>query len=384
MQPHVKPLSLWQRKLVFGLLFLLFLVMLPASIFYATGYRYDFSAPSPSFTATGAFYIEADAPESAIYLDDVVVKNIRSFRSASYLQGVEPGVHRVHVQAPGTHTWVKELPVAAHMVTEAEAFNLPLMPQVRLIPEYVTVDGKAVVFARTAETPVMEYIGTSTPLYFATTTATSSYRSNQEYTLIRDLLNQQASSTALRKEVLAKQAERFGFSTSSAVVGTSTLAEVGTTTVSRDALTLFEREGNIYAKAERDGFRQIPHYFCAPYLSESDLLPQTLEPTVEIEVEEVVVPDPLVDREGSECREEIMINRQDQTVISFDFYPANANLVLMHLASGIYVVEIDDRAWQNIQPLYLGHDLQLLLYRGGIYVQEGELIFEVVPEIVTL
>lgn len=375
MQPHIQPLSLWQRKLVFALLFVVFFIMLPVFIFYASGYRYDFSATSPSFTATGAFYIEADAPESTIYLDDVAVKNVRSFRSASYLQDIEPGIHRVHVQAPGAHTWVKELPVTAHIVTEAEAFNLPVVPQVRVIPEYVTALGEGVVFPHSSSTPVLAYVGSSTPLWFATSTATSSYRSNQEFNLLRELFAEQASATAARKEVLARQAQRFGFSTSSTDVGVATSTEIGTTTVSRDNVTLFEREGNVYARAESSNFRQVPHYFCAPYIPESDLLQSS---SVSDEVGEL--DEELEEQERSECRDEILVSRQGQSLTSFDFYPTNSNLVLMHLTEGIYVVEIDDRAWQNMQPLYLGHNLELLLYRGGMYVREGELIFEILSD----
>jgi hypothetical protein len=185
MEPHVQPLSLWRRKLVFGSLLVAFMISLPVFIFYATGYRYDFNSAKPTFTATGGFYIIADTPESIIYLDGEPVKNIRSFRSASYIQGIEPGSHRVHVQAPGVHTWVKELPVSAHIVTEAEAFNLPVTPQVRLIPEYVTATGTAVIFPRDAETPVLGLISSTTPFSIATSSATSTLKINQEHALLR-------------------------------------------------------------------------------------------------------------------------------------------------------------------------------------------------------
>lgn len=375
MEPHVQPLSLWRRKLVFGSLLLAFLVSLPVFIFYATGYRYDFSAKKPAFTATGGFYIIADTPESVIYLDDEPVKNIRSFRSASYIQGIEPGVHRVHVQAPGVHTWVKELPVSAHIVTEVEAFNLPLTPQIRLIPEYVTATGTPVVIPRDADTPVLGLLATGTPLFFATSSATSTYRVNQEFTLLRDLLREQASSTAFREAVLARQAQSFGFSTSS--LATSTLAEVATTTVSRDTVTLFERNGDVYARAVESNFRQVPYYFCVPQVTEADLFDGGLDGEV---APQVATDTPAV---LSVCREEIRIDRQGKELLSFDFYPQNQNLVLMHLHDGVYVVEIDDRAWQNTQPLYRGEALELLLYRGSIFIKEGGLIFEVLPEIVT-
>ncbi len=378
MEPHVQPLSPWRRKLVFGSLLLAFLVCLPVFIFYATGYRYDFSSAKPTFTATGGFYIIADTPESSIYLDDVPVENIRSFRSASYIQGIEPGKHRVHVQAPGVHTWVKELSVGAHLVTEVEAFNLPLLPQVRLIPEYLTATGTIVVLPRDTASPVLGFIPTSTtPLFLATSTATSTYRTNQEFTLLRDLLKEQASSTAFRKATLARAAQSFGFSTTTGA--TSTL-EVATTTVSRDTVTLFEREGDVFASAVESNFRQVPYYFCVPQVTESELFDSAVA-TLGAAAQDAL-PATTTEESIPECRPEIRIDRQGKTVLSFDFFPLNQNLVLMHLEDGVYVVEIDDRAWQNIQPLYLGQDLELILYRNGIFIKEGNLIFEVLPEIV--
>jgi hypothetical protein len=377
MQPDVKPLSHWQRKLVFGGLLLAFLVSLPVFIFYATGYRYDFSVKNPTFTATGGFYVVADTPDSEIYIDDEPVKNIRTFRSASYIQGIEPGIHRVHVQASGTHTWVKELPVEAHIVTEAEAFNLPLVPQVRLVAEYNTLDGRGVIFSHSSSSPVVTFIATSTT-FVATSSATSTYRANQEHALLHELFAEQASSTALRLQLeAAQEAERFGFSTTSSNKRTATTStEIAATTIIRDTLTLFEREGEVFVSAIAQSFRQIPHYFCAASVVESDLLTQVTGLGEASNTPVTIAPLPV-----TECREEIQIDRQGQEVLSFDFFPSNANLVLLHLTNGVYVVEIDDRSWQNAQPLYQGEDIELLLYRGSIFIKEGELIFEILPEI---
>ena len=45
--------------------------------------------------------------------------------------------------------------------------------------------------------------------------------------------------------------------------------------------------------------------------------------------------------------------------------------------SGIYVVEIDDRAWQNRQPLITGEDLEVRVYNGAIYVFDGYYIYQI-------
>ncbi len=378
MHPHIKPLASSSRKIVFLGLLLLFLIVLPLFIFYATGYRYDFSATTPTVTVTGAFYILADTPESTIYLDETLVTNVRSFRNASYIQGVVPGLHRVHVQAPGTHTWVKALTVSPRIVTEAEAFNLPLIPQVRLVPAFTTVDNRLVVPKASASSSVLSFLASSTPLFWATSTATSTYRENTEYTLLNELFIEQASTTALRKQMEARAAQSFGFATSTIV----DLTAVGTTTVTQGVLTLYASGADVYARAEAGNFRQVPFYFCNPSIPELT----TADPSVATEAFLGTTSDSLslTATTTPACRSEIRLDRQGKTVVAFHFFPANANLVLLHLVDGVYVTEIDDRAWQNTQPLYLGEDLRLLLYREGIYIKERELIFEVLPEITNL
>lgn len=373
MKPHVEPLAYWRRKVIFILLVIAFLLCLPAFMFYATGYRYDIFSGKPTITATGALYISADVQDGSIYIDEAEVTNARVFRNASYIQGLEPNMHRVHVQAPGMHTWVKNLSVYPHIVTEAEAFNLPLVPQVRVVTEYQTIRGEAVFMVGSSTAPVLPASSSSVPFVVATSTATSSYRVNSEYALLLDLFEEKASTTKAR----ALMTERFGFSTS-----TTPVPDMGTTTVTRNNIALFESKGEVYAQALGTG-RQIPHYFCTNQVEIDINLDEPLPEVVPLSDGELFFEETLdtLSNNTRECRETIVIDRKGETVIGFDFFPGNDNLVLMHLTSGLYVVEIDDRSWQNMQPLYLGTNLEMFVYGSSIFVKEGKYIFEVLPEI---
>ena len=85
MQPEVKPLSYNHRNFIFILLTVIFLLSLPAFIFYGMGYRYSFFAEPPTITATGGLYIVAEAENSQIYLDEVEANDARVFRQATYV-----------------------------------------------------------------------------------------------------------------------------------------------------------------------------------------------------------------------------------------------------------------------------------------------------------
>lgn len=383
MKPTVQPLARWRRTLIFLVLFLAFLVSLPAFMFYATGYRYDFFSDTPSITATGALYISAEAEESTIYIDEVEVTNARLFRKASYIQGLEAGVHRVHVQAPNLNTWVKNLSVYRHIVTEAEAFNLPLVPQVRPITMYQTVRGEALFLGTSSTTAVLPFASSSIPFVVSTSTATSTHRLNSEYILLNDLFAEKASTTA--KLLLTEKT--FGFSTTSD--DGEEKDETATTTVTRNNLALYKYGEDVFAKALGIG-RQIPHYFCVSQVQiEADLNSAAVidsQTDIDLQNEELLFDEALTELSNNkrECRTEIRIDRKWQTVHYFDFLPTNENLVLMHLDEGIYVVEIDDRSWQNTQVLYAGRDLEMILYGGGIFVKDNNLILEVFTEIPVL
>ncbi len=359
MRPVVPPLTRIRRKLVFLTLLAAFLILLPLSIFYAIGYRYDFTQPNPAITVTGAFYVFTDSPQAEIFVNDQRIENARTFRRAFYIQGLPPGVHRVHVQIPGMHTWVKELPITPHLVTEMEAFNVPLVPIVRYIPAYETADGRAVIPATASTTPSF-FLASSSLLYTITTsTATRTLAINQEYRLLDELFLEKASTTAVLRAF-----EGVHHATTS-----STSLSVATTTKERDGLRVYEQNGDIIVERLNQG-EEPPHYFC-----------HTAQ-AIEISVEEMdtygtsTIPS-RVPVESSECRTTIRMDRQGKKVHDFDFHPETPNLLLLQLDDGLYVVEIDDRTWQNSQPLYRGTTFEFILYRGGVFIKEGDAIFEV-------
>ncbi len=376
MKPQVKPLAYWHRKIIFTLLLLAFLFSLPAFMFYATGYRYDFFSGAPSITATGGLYIAAEAPDSTIFVNEVEVTNARVFRNASYIQGLVPNMHRVHVQSPGLHTWVKNLTVYPHIVTEAESFNMPLVPQVRPITPYETIEGEAV-FTGGTSTPALLLSASSTIPYLATTSvATSTYRVSSEYTLLKDLFLEKASTTKMLK---GAPEEAFSFSTS-----TPTKEEVlATTTVISNNVALYKSGDKVYAGALGVG-RQIPHYFCTSQVEIEAAL--DLEETLLVEEGEMFFENTLNELSNNtrECRTSIEMDALGQSVIDFTFFPNSEDLVLMHLERGIYVVEIDDRAWQNAQLLYPGTDITMLVYGGSIFVEQGTSLLEIITALPVL
>lgn len=104
LEPEIKSLSYKKRKSFFSVLVVVFLVSLPAFIFYTSGYRISFENEETSIVTTGGIYITADNLNVDVYLDEERVEKPRLFRSAYYIQNIENGLHRIVVQGPDLQT----------------------------------------------------------------------------------------------------------------------------------------------------------------------------------------------------------------------------------------------------------------------------------------
>ncbi len=390
MEPRidVQPLPYKTRQRTFSFLLLVFVISLPFLYLYATGYRFDFEKPT-NLVSTGGMYVAVDRTGAEIYIDGELVRETRTFRKAFYAQSLDIGTHRVNVQKEGHHTWVKELPVSKHLVTEAQAFNLPLVPQVRVIAEWQSATGSMIV-------PLPLTLASSTNELIATTTRVSKqFVSNEEYRLL--VAHFATTSTSTVKETTAQHIKDILLpaSTSTPLVET---AQVSTTTVVSGGVKLHTSGDDLYATWV-GSFEQMPYYYCAESFpaystsTEVNIVASSSTDTLLDNAAALIDADSEVEESGSEttlehpvqtipldtaCVPSIRIDRKDQSIRSFDFLPGSTDFVIMVRTDGIYMIEIDDRAWQNVQPILMGTNLHMYIENGNIYVYDGTLIYQVI------
>ncbi len=379
-EPLIKPLAYKKRKWFFRILILTFAVIMPLVVFYTTGYRFDFSKVSPSIISTGGIYISVPVDGADIYIDEQLVNDIRVFRRASYIQNLNAGIHRLHVQREGLQTWVKELPVQSHIVTEVQSFNMPAVPRIRLIGGWISGTGRQV-FPKIATTTIankFSFASTTEQVLASTTIATTTLTANQEYDFVRSLFGTSTESETLVGRVVQGVNEAFVFTDTASSTATTTAT---TTVVSRN-MKLYEAGGEVYAAWQgRDN--EIPYYFCVNHQAASSTVSQYGEHVYE-GVATVLATMPITETQnisGRICRNNIRIDRKDKEVIMFDFFPDSTDLVVILLDDGLYVTEIDDRAWQNVQLLYPGKDIEARVSGGRIYVKDGQYLLEVLTEL---
>jgi len=380
-RPTVEPLPRAHRRFVFWSFLAVFLIAMPALWFYTTGYRFDWNSKERSIVGVGGLYISTDSPDVEFYVDEVQVTKFRIFRQASYIQDLTEGVHKVHVQGEGLQTWTKDLPVHSHIVTEAFAFTLPQVPHIRVIGAYTTATGTQVLRVAATSTSLFDFASTTNSVTATTSKATSTLIVNSEYDYISNLFAQPATTTSLIERLSDRVERQF---VPSATTTTATTTTATTTKEWRNVKIYTDAQGEVQA-SWIGGERERPHYYCVPDVDASttslwlgthvylDMVEETIEKTTASTSEEAET----VLAGERVCRESIRIDNKGQKVRWFDFYPESTDLILMLLEDGLYVVEVDDRAWQNTQLLYPGDNLEAVLEGGRIYVKDRGQYLEV-------
>ena len=381
-EPQITGMSSRRRTVFFWGLVLIFLFALPAMIFYTTGYRLTFEEDAQTMVVTtGGVYVSTQSTDVDVYLDEEQIERPRLFRSAYYIQNIDAGVRRVVVQGEGIQTWVKELPVESRIVTEAAAFNLPVVPRLRPVTEFQTVAGASVYFASSTPAALFSDATTTTEFVVSATARTSQYVENPEYEFVTSLFS---SSTATTTSIFAdfiRDLDRFRFiAPGEEVSATSTTTA---DTIEQNDIQLVNRGLELYA-VWQGAPQDVPYYFCvasSTLASTSEQYGEHVADAVFAQLGTTTATSTLVMVDDRVCRTEIKLDRLRQDVYLYDFFPGSSDLVLLQLESGLYVTEIDDRAWQNSQVLYPGSDFRTIVENGLIYVELDDEYFEVITEI---
>ena len=380
-EPQIHILPPKHRSIFFWFLVLIFLVTLPSLIFYTTGYRLSFENEETSIVTTGGMYVTTDNLEVDVYLDEGQVERPRLFRSAYYIQNISAGQHQIVVQSPGYQTWVKELPVDSRVVTEASAFNLPELTQIRPITLYETATGTSVYFSSQIIDTVFAQASSTEPYYYSTSTATTTLQLNSEFLFVESLFGSSSTSTQSVFSRFLEGVGRFGFATTTPKTPAASTTPVERTV--RGDMELFDENSELYARWLGSA-TAIPYYFCVSSSSAASTTQRYGEHVAQaVEAARISTSTPLLIDTDRVCRTQVQLNRLRQDVFYYDFFPNSSDLVLMQLQNGIYVTEIDDRAWQNTQLLYPGTDIQTIVENDVIYIKDGEYYFQIATQIET-
>lgn len=260
--------------------------------------------------STGGIYVGAEQSDASIYIDGELVHETGTFRRAFYVEGLKPGSYTVTVSKEEYQPWEKKLEVHPHKVTEAQAFNMPKDPLLVLIPPTFV---------------------NQTPNATSTATSTDSFL-NPVYEKI-----EAAFSTTMQKGLIQGE-PRPPARDGKALSATASSTQMATTTKEFRGMQLYDEGRRIVARWIRDT-ESMPFYLCV--------------------------------QEGI-CIDKVVLNTTDEKASYFDFFPGTSDLAIVTLEDGVYVIELDNRSAQNIQPLFPTPGADFRIIDGGIYVKTAD------------
>lgn len=76
------------------------------------------------------------------------------------------------------------------------------------------------------------------------------------------------------------------------------------------------------------------------------------------------------------CKERLAVFGSQIALRHFDFHPRNNRIVFVATGTGVFAVEIDDRATKNIVPLYDQSGALFRVANGKVYIKDRGLLYE--------
>ncbi len=114
----MKPLSSRRRWAYLLVLGMLFCIVVPLALLYASGWRYK---EGFGFVRTGGIYVSVPYDNALVYLDGTLVGESGFLNSRLYLRDLAPSAYTVRVEQEGRHSWQRVLVVEPQLVTDAHA-----------------------------------------------------------------------------------------------------------------------------------------------------------------------------------------------------------------------------------------------------------------------
>lgn len=149
----MEPLSRKIRILYFSILVLIFIVLVPITLLYSSGYRLG---EGFKLIKTGGIYVGLDESNTLLYLDGKLVKEAGVLKNGFFVQDLTPRVYHVVVKKEGYRTWEKVLEVLPQRVSETSAFILQNdIPYIEILTSATSYTEALKLFATSTITQVL-------------------------------------------------------------------------------------------------------------------------------------------------------------------------------------------------------------------------------------
>jgi hypothetical protein len=328
------PLRNWQRRILLFALIILFLILGPWILLSSFGYKLD---DVKGFVKTGGLYIHSEVPNSSLYINGKYVKDNGAIIRNVLVQKLKPNSkYKVEMYRDGYHGWVKELYVYPSLVSEAHVLMLPEEFERREIFPFFDAEGNGVYTPVVGLTKISKTLdGRIIPENEEFINVVTLFEGENPYEeKIPELKTSTSTATTTVEKTLPEHYERLN------ITDPEDLENLIETT---DEISWIH-DGNIVLYWI-DEMESIPYYYC------------------DGELERI-------------CNEEIILDWSNE-IKRFAYYPGRNDAWIVLVQDGIYAVEVDPRSQRNIQPIYIGNNLDFRLDgSGNLIVKDRGSYFE--------
>lgn len=329
----MKPLSKKQRIISFILMIFIFLIVCPLILAYSLGYRFD---DTFSWIETGGIYLHANISNTEIYLAGKFIENNGVLLRNTLIQNLRSDTsYKMEVHKEGYHSWIKMLYVQPSLVTEGSLMMMPKDIEKKGIYPYQDEFGEG-----TTTIPVgplnKEEISKNgdyeeLEILFGLVEAATSTDLSNEKDSEDDFLSASTSSSTIEEDKTPEHFIELGIEDPTLL---RNLIET-----SNEVMWLEDPGIVIYWIGKKES---APYYYC--------LL--------------------------KKCRNKINLN-WDIGIKRFSLFPGRSDVWIVLDDNGLWAVEIDDRSERNIQPIYLGADLDFRVNdKSNIVVLDNDIFYE--------
>lgn len=379
----MKPLSKKVRFASMTTTFVLFLIIAPLVWAYSVGYRLDDLSDSFGWIRTGGIYINSDITNTDVFVNGKFIKSGGFLLRNIFIQNLRADEEYViEVNKNGYHSWRKKLSVVESYVTEARTLMLPIeIDQIAIYP-YFDENGEGVVWpvpdSETEEEMDEVSEEDSDEVSVEDSDGASDGVDNMSQINEEDLT---VNPNYLNLEILFDLVEKEEGVIDVISNTLNSVASNGSGLVNDQRLA---NNTELTNGQEEVVVKDIPEYFADLEVEDPEELNNLVTNNKQVAWiedgnivihwvgEEVDVPYYYCNLEI--CRTKLDIKWETE-IQRFNFLPGRSDVVVLMNESGIWATELDDRSTRNIQPVYLGQDLDFRINENNRIVVLDEGIF---------
>ena len=354
------------RRLIFYALLMVFVLAVPATILYSSGYFWDWK--NKQLVTTGAFYIKS-YPKGAAVLINGELKN----NTPAFITQLPPGSYQIQIQKDGFYPWGKKLDIQSQAVTEARnIFLVTQNPQITFVSANATSTHGY--FLTNEQKIANEQASTTAALILKDTASWTVFENNIYFLQKSNLILYKTDLAGASKEQISFQ-PLPGFNPTAS----TTPQKIYRIKKSKEHTAILESDGRLYLLDQETKIFQL----LAEEISGADFSPDNkkLLYWTEHEIWVLWLKEILI-QPIKKAGDKELINRYSDKIIQAIWFPENNEYIFFVVRQNdnidkIKITELDGRDLRNTYDIFSNKNLEIY-YSGNeklLYLNIGKKLY---------